>query len=83
MKINLNREWIARSLVGRAARDPLSNLTAAQGSIHHCLPSTACMRDIQKVGLLYTCVYSAVYTPIGGKGRCSTRCDLGALCASK
>ena len=42
------------------------------------------MRDVWKVGLLYT-----VYTPIGGKGRCSTRyypqvhCTQASKCAGE
>ena len=57
-------KWMTRSLVDLAARDRISLLPKI--SIHHCLPYTACMMDVHA----YT-----VYTPIGGKGRCSTRRD--------
>ena len=49
-------EWITRSFVDPAARDQISLLPKV--SIHHCLPSAACMMDVQKVGLLYTCLYN-------------------------
>ena len=49
-------KWIVHSLVNPAAQDQISLLPKA--SIHCCLPSTACMRDVQKEGLLYTCLYS-------------------------
>ena len=49
-------EWIACLLVDLAAQDRISLLPKV--SIHHCLPSTACMMGVWKVGLLYTHLYS-------------------------
>ena len=51
-------ERIACSLVEWAVQIPRSNLTAAQVSVHCCLSPAACMRDVQKEGLLYTHLYS-------------------------
>ena len=45
-------KWIVCSLVDLAARDRISLLL--KFSIHCCLPFAACMRDVQKAGLLYT-----------------------------
>ena len=44
-------EWIARSLVNPAAWDWISLLLKV--SIHCCLLSAACIRDVCMVGLLY------------------------------
>ena len=57
-------KWIASSLVEQVALDWTSLLPKLE--IQHCLSSAACMREVQK---------KTVYTPIGGKGRCSNRCD--------
>ena len=49
-------EWIAHLLVNPAAWDQISLLPKV--SVHCCLPFTACMRNVWKVGLLYSCLYS-------------------------
>ena len=52
-----------------------SGIHGRPGFLYHCcLPFSASVRDVWKVGLQY--MDYTVYTPISRKGRCNTRLDL-------